>query len=469
MDATAVPSILQKNHREKVTMRTIPFYKQFRFNLVAVYALLIAAIVAVTTLFSFHIAEKQFSNLLLHEFQTTRVSVNNLLTFVEQTALVAARSAAADKVLHNIFALGKTESFAQELTDLMRQNSADAMILLNDKGTVLARGHDPLSFGDSLLGFDFVRDMRDGKGNGSAIVQDLGSLLFYGGAAFSHPITGKPLYILAGYGLNNNFVDHIQSNSQIDVAIIQEQLVIATTLKNNGQRIKRVPMPFLEYEMLLAEPGKVEEHSFLGNDYFVSTERLPFMQENMLGSMLLSHSQDELKAIRKHLSAQFLLIFIVSLIVGIVVVNFYAVKVSQPLNDIIQATKQIADGELRNRITLNTENEFGLLGDHFNTMADAVQTRDNELKLYGENLEQQVEERTAQVVEQSVLINNILQSSKDLSVVIVDMNYVIKNFNPVAEKIFNYKAEEVLGRTLFELHEMEEVSESRFKEAIDIV
>jgi PAS domain S-box-containing protein len=450
-------------------MISVPFYRQFRFKLAAAYILLLASVIATSGIFSYQAAEKQFRHLLFQEFQSTRNVTNNFLKFVEQASLITARSVAADRELLKSLSVDGTEALALRLGDLMKLNTSDIITLLDHDGRVLARGHDPNSSGDSLLAFDFVVDIRRGKETVTAIVQDQGSFILYSAAAFSHPVTGEPVYVLAGYALNNSFVDHIQKNSHIEVSLVRERSIISTTLHRNSQRITTLPIPFLEYEILLANPGQVMEAYFLGQDYFLSAERLPLMQENMAGSMLLSHSQKELTAVQNQLAGRFFFIFVASLVAGVAVIIFFTGKILQPVQHLIQATKQISSGDLQSRIKLGVKDEFGLLSEHFNAMADAVQEKDTALQQYSQNLEQQVEERTRKIVEQSVLISNVLRSSKDLAIVVTDTDLQIKYFNPAAERIFGRKVEDVLGCTVLGIHEEENVGRSGFEKTMEIV
>lgn len=451
-------------------MVTIPFYRTFRCKLVTLYILLIASVVAISGILSYQAAEKQFRQLLFQEFHATRNVAKNFITFVEQTALIAARAAAADRELQETLLVDNSEGIGLRLAALMKQNSSDLIILLDHEGRVIARGHEPESFGDSLLAFDFVADLRrGGKKTVSAIVQDQDSLILYSTAVFRHPATAAPVYVLAGYALNNSFVDNIQENSHIEVSLVRERSIISTTLHSNGKRIITLPISFLEYEILLANQGQVLEVRFLGQDYFLSAERLPLMQENMAGSMLLSHSQEELTAVKNQLLLRFFAIFTASIVAGVALIVFCTGRMLQPIEQLIQSTKQISSGDLQSRIRLDVKDEFSLLGEHFNIMAAAVQERDAALTQYSLDLEHQVEERTRKIVEQSVLINNVLQSSKDLAIVVVDTELRVKYFNPVAETIFGRKAADVLGRSVPEIHDEENVEHSSFEKGIAVV
>ncbi|MGD0283886.1 MAG: ATP-binding protein, partial [Dissulfurispiraceae bacterium] len=70
--------------------------------------------------------------------------------------------------------------------------------------------------------------------------------------------------------------------------------------------------------------------------------------------------------------------------------------------------------------------------------------------------------------EKTVYLNNIMQSSP-MAIAATDLNFVIKYYNPVAEKFFGHTADEVVGRAVPHIHEKLKVDPSRFERAIEIV
>ncbi|KKK62174.1 hypothetical protein LCGC14_3006970, partial [marine sediment metagenome] len=73
------------------------------------------------------------------------------------------------------------------------------------------------------------------------------------------------------------------------------------------------------------------------------------------------------------------------------------------------------------------------------------------------------------VAEKSAYLDSILQSSTDMAIAATNLDYVIMYYNPMAEKVFGYKADEVLGKTVIEMHTKEKVDHSRFEKAVEIV
>jgi tetratricopeptide (TPR) repeat protein len=68
----------------------------------------------------------------------------------------------------------------------------------------------------------------------------------------------------------------------------------------------------------------------------------------------------------------------------------------KPLNKIITVLRGIASGslDLKERININSTDEFGELADTFNNMADKIESQNQEIKEYSETLEDKVIQRT---------------------------------------------------------------------------
>lgn len=74
------------------------------------------------------------------------------------------------------------------------------------------------------------------------------------------------------------------------------------------------------------------------------------------------------------------------------------------------------------------------------------------------SLEEQVSERTQELRELNVLLNNVLQSASEVSIIATDLDGMIRVFNRGAERLLGYVAEEMLGvQTPALIHLPEEV------------
>ncbi len=70
--------------------------------------------------------------------------------------------------------------------------------------------------------------------------------------------------------------------------------------------------------------------------------------------------------------------------------------------------------------------------------------------------------------EKTVHLKSILESSP-MAIAATDLDFRIKYYNPAAEKYFGYSSDEVVGKTVQEIHIKEKVDRSRFERAIEMV
>jgi methyl-accepting chemotaxis protein len=79
-----------------------------------------------------------------------------------------------------------------------------------------------------------------------------------------------------------------------------------------------------------------------------------------------------------------------ALLVGTAIYVYVARNIAQPLLQVVAATQRLAAGDLRERVTLRVRDEIGALGDHFNTMAEQLQTMVERERQVKAMLEQQI-------------------------------------------------------------------------------
>lgn len=109
---------------------------------------------------------------------------------------------------------------------------------------------------------------------------------------------------------------------------------------------------------------------------------------------------------------------------------------------------------------------FFILFLSFNTLLRRITRLGNSLRKNNRELEQRVKDRTqelqsemeerekaqAKLIEKSIYLNSILQSSTKTGIVAADMDLCIRYFNPEAERIFDLQADQVLGQNIEQFH-----------------
>jgi PAS domain S-box-containing protein len=119
---------------------------------------------------------------------------------------------------------------------------------------------------------------------------------------------------------------------------------------------------------------------------------------------------------------------------------------TQPLQELTEVTARMAGGDLTQKVKLSGGDEIGTLSHSFNRMADQVLN-------YTRNLEEIVQSRTREIQEKeeeyrnlSRLLNSVLESSTEYSIMATDPSGVILQYNSGSVKLFGWSKEEVIGK-----------------------
>ncbi|MBF0622125.1 MAG: PAS domain S-box protein [Magnetococcales bacterium] len=71
-----------------------------------------------------------------------------------------------------------------------------------------------------------------------------------------------------------------------------------------------------------------------------------------------------------------------------------------------------------------------------------------------------------EIKKKAIYLDNILHSALDTSIIATDDQFVIRYFNPAAEKIFGYSRDSIIGRTVMDVHEWENVDPDKFVQGL---
>ncbi len=73
------------------------------------------------------------------------------------------------------------------------------------------------------------------------------------------------------------------------------------------------------------------------------------------------------------------------------------------------------------------------------------------------------------LAKKTMLLDNIINRASNVAIATTDLDLCITSYNPIAEKFFGYAAQEVLGKTVMEMHLKEKVEAERLEKSLEIV
>jgi two-component system NtrC family sensor kinase len=225
---------------------------------------------------------------------------------------------------------------------------------------------------------------------------------------------GKTIGVIyGGILLNQNYeiVDRVKEivfkgekykGKEIGTAtIFQYDLRISTNVKKeNGERAigTRVSK---EVNQAVLQQGKSWIHrAFVVNDWYISAyEPIKNIEDDIIGILYVGMLEKPYIDLRNKVMATFAGMAILSVILLLIILYFIISSIIQPLQQMVNATKKIADGELDHKVEVNFQDEIGQLGHSFNLMTENLRKANEKLVQWGKTLEKRVKERTRELQE----------------------------------------------------------------------
>ncbi|SHM56420.1 PAS domain S-box protein [Rhizobacter sp. OV335] len=156
---------------------------------------------------------------------------------------------------------------------------------------------------------------------------------------------------------------------------------------------------------------------------------------------------------------------------------WFASRLARPIRDLTDATRRLAAGDAQARVVGGRNDELGELGESFNAMAQRIETQAAALQHSHDELEQRVADRTAQLerttaeLHEQVLERERLDALRLRLAAIVDgtddaivgktLDGIVTSWNTGAERLFGYRADEMVGQPIQRLMPPDRLDEER--------
>jgi len=146
-----------------------------------------------------------------------------------------------------------------------------------------------------------------------------------------------------------------------------------------------------------------------------------------------------------------ILLLAFALISGLLLSITISNSILPPIKKLMDAARQIANGDLTTQLAVKTKDEIGLLGGSFNAMIDGLRQAEEEkrqhtlnLQLLNTQLENRVISRTADLKRSETRIRTIFDHVGE-GILVLNDGGMINSVNPAASRIFKWPNTELIG------------------------
>ncbi len=199
-------------------------------------------------------------------------------------------------------------------------------------------------------------------------------------------------HILEKYTLENNIVKTIQDGEEVTKAKIEEYIKNLYTYMESD--LESIVVYDEEYEQIYSNIGKIESldvkeilNQDTGNYVIKEINNRNYMLfcsywnvDNNAIYIVNMYDITEIYEERDRQISETLISDIVILTISAVTIFIFSIYLTKPISKLNKASKKIAEGNFKERVSIKSKDEIGELAKSFNTMADEVESKIYELK-----------------------------------------------------------------------------------------
>jgi len=324
---------------------------------------------------------------------------------------------------------GKIAGLTAELGNIRTRESLDILTVTDAKGRVLWRTRNPSAAGDDVTGIQVVRRalsekevcaateivprealLKESKElAGRAVVKIIltrkarptkkkreTSAMALLAAAPIFGRTGEFLGVLYGGKIlnrNHTIVDKVketvyqgevyEGKDMGTATIFQGDIRIATNvLTENGERAIGTCVSSEVHDRVLREGRPWVERAFVVKDWYITAYRpIRDLSGDIVGMLYVGMLEKKFSDMRRDSLLMYLGVIVGGVGVSLVVCVFLTRKISRPVDALLQASEELARGNLGHQVRPDESiKEIALLGHAYNVMASSIKERDEQLR-----------------------------------------------------------------------------------------
>ncbi len=322
---------------------------------------------------------------------------------------------------------GRVAQFAQmrdrsalvvEVLPMMRASGIEIVTVIGMDGTVIARVHNPGSFGDNVAGDEGIRDALNGRTFEMMMSGESTKLGYYCGTPLM--IDGEVVGALrtALSFENTALVDWVKTLFGNEATIFAGKTRINTTLKEGDKRLVGTDASNAVADQVLNRgENYVGKTQLFGLPYYAMYMPLKTAGQKVVGMLFTGMSLVEMQRTIREMEIIIAIAAVLVLIVASVISLLTARRISRPLNQIVALSERGGDGDLtitREDFRYDGGGELGalvgsmseMLGAQRRAMSQVVRTSDDVAR-HSEDLARLVDENSEAIAMTDGLIEEV--------------------------------------------------------------
>lgn len=430
----------------------IPYRKSIGYKITLGYLSVTLLVLGVFWLFSLKLIQNNFSLLVQSQFASVLDAHEKTIEQYFSGPETWARHLASESGIQAILTMddqNNIKTFFDEHKMVLFEKTF--VIILNKEGNVLYCSRKCHQTGDSLMGVELVRQVAKSLSTHSAIVSEANNFAFYSASPVFQQNSDNELlgFVIVGKSIDNQYVSGLQIGGDVEVAIVRDRAVMASTMSIDGMPLVDIPMSYVEYLSLLKKSRSIFEIEFLKQKYFVSAQKIQRMSGNMAGSIMLLKPRAELERIEAELFTKFAYVAVLSLMIIWLSSRIISRKLLTPVTQLTMTSIEIAHGKRGAKANVTSEDELGVLASSFNSMLDKIERQHDVIKRQKDTLEEKVELRTSELkmAMKDLMKLTVAVEQSPVGMIITDSNGVIEYINPKFTELSGYSKIDSVGKT----------------------
>ncbi|MFK5894914.1 MAG: ATP-binding protein [Pseudomonadota bacterium] len=368
------------------------FYNTIRFKFIVAFTAVMLLSFSLSYIININVIHKGINDTAKHQFSSALNLIDNFIDFVGQTSQIWIQHIKNNRQLSQLIVDGKQKQLKKTLDYERHSIAADTIILLNKKGIVIAQSGSNREINDSLTSLKIIKDIINNKHQAkTSITRERNNFIIYSSGILLDRQEKLQGILLIGYYISEEFLDGIKKNTQIDLAIVGNSAIMGSTKWADKEYLNELPLPYLSYQRLL-DNRLFSNIRFLGHEYLIAAKKLKYIESSFSGSILMAVPAEQFTIIERNINTEMAKVFVFLSILVIIIVFSLSHSFLKSINQLNSFSSGFAKGLLNSRIRLKSGDEFQLLAENFNNMAQEIEKKNHLLQQLNLTLESRVKE-----------------------------------------------------------------------------